>query len=571
VATAEQAPHVRRPDPPDWSPVAEDGGPPRSGAAAVVARAVVGLAVAAVLWWLGHRIPATVLVGVVSVLTAASLASPAVAAAVGRVVAAIERVAGLVLSFVLLGAVQLLVFTPLALVLRLVRHDPLALGRARDAPSLWRETPRRPGRPLHRRQFTYERPVTTAQDAPRGRLPLLRLRAAAGLVVLVLLADLAVGLVLHQLDRTSEAPSAGERASLLFRSDLAAGRDEPWVGALAREIDEVWYGKRFDPFLGWTLPDHRGPLLQVSQGVRRSYRPAPGPGRPIDVFFFGGSTTFGLFQRDEHTIPSEVARLAEADGLRLRVSNHGRMAYTNWQETLLLSELVAGGVVPDVAVFYDGANEILTQFRNGPHLEPGHQNELEYARRIGFSDDGGELVQQQEGSRLGNLSRSWRDVSAATWVTRRIRGAPTEQPPSTAPLTSPWVGDQRQQADVVGRSAAALHARGVGVARRLGDGYGFRTAFFWQPFLYTKPLVAGEEPARGSLGTDAEAWTKAYGVARDGLASRVADLSDALDGVRTPIMYDFVHTNEEGARVVARALYARLEPVLRQAARERSP
>jgi hypothetical protein len=568
VATAQQAPEVQRPDPPDWSPVPEGGGP-GSGVAGVVGRALVGVAVAALMWWLGHRVPAAVLLLVLVALTVASLASPGVAAAVERVIAAIERVAGHVLRFVLLGLVQLLVFIPLSLVLRLVRHDPLALGVPRDAPSLWRDTPRRTGRPLYRRQFTFEQ-AATAEGAVRGRLPLLRLRALAGLVVLVLLADLALGLVLHQLDQTSEAPAAGQRQSLLFRADVAAGRDEPWLPALAREIDEVWYGKRFDPFLGWTLPDHHGPLLQVSGGVRRSYEPARAPGRPLDVFFFGGSTTFGLFQRDEHTIPSEVARLAEADGLRLRVFNEGRMAYTNWQETLLLSELVAGGRVPDVAVFYDGANEVLTQFRNGPHLEPGHQNELEYARRIGFSEDGGELVQQQEGSRLGNLSRAWRDLSAATWVSRRVRGVPTEKPPSTAPLTSAWVGDQQQQADVVGRSAAALHARGVGVARRLGAGYGFRTAFFWQPFLYSKPLVGGEEPAKGSLGTDPEAWTQAYAVARKGLDPRVADLSDALDGVRAPVMYDFVHTNEQGARVVARALYERLEPVLRRAARERS-
>jgi hypothetical protein len=35
----------------------------------------------------------------------------------------------------------------------------------------------------------------------------------------------------------------------------------------------------------------------------------------------------------------------------------------------------------------------------------------------------------------------------------------------------------------------------------------------------------------------------------------VIDLSDALDGVRQPIMYDFHHTNELGARVMAGAIF----------------
>ena len=34
--------------------------------------------------------------------------------------------------------------------------------------------------------------------------------------------------------------------------------------------------------------------------------------------------------------------------------------------------------------------------------------------------------------------------------------------------------------------------------------------------------------------------------------------------MNTPIMYDFVHTNEIGAKAVARALYLRLRPKLRE-------
>jgi hypothetical protein len=42
-----------------------------------------------------------------------------------------------------------------------------------------------------------------------------------------------------------------------------------------------------------------------------------------------------------------------------------------------------------------------------------------------------------------------------------------------------------------------------------------------------------------------------------------------LDSTRKPLMYDFVHTNELGARIVAQAIYRRLRPQLLEAARER--
>jgi hypothetical protein len=49
----------------------------------------------------------------------------------------------------------------------------------------------------------------------------------------------------------------------------------------------------------------------------------------------------------------------------------------------------------------------------------------------------------------------------------------------------------------------------------------------------------------------------------------VVDLSAVLDAAGAPVMYDFVHTNEDGARMVARALYERLRPTLLRVAEER--
>jgi hypothetical protein len=552
--------------PPDWSPVPDPATAGRRPVVATAWRAAAGVVVAALLWWLGRESFALVLLTVLVLTTAASLLFPAVASVLDRVTRAIERGAGRVLSLVLLGAVQLLVFTPLSLLLRLVRHDPLALGLPANARSLWRPAPAARGRrPLYRRQFTYERPATEGPERGTDRLPLPRLRVVLGVVAMLALADVAIGAALHAWDHTGDARPAGPRHSLLLDPHAAAGRGKPWLGTLAGEIDQVWYGKRYDPYLGWTMPDFAGRYLHTAGGVRRSYEPSGGRGPgAVSVFFFGGSTMFGLFQRDEHTIPSDVARLAQADGIPIRVYNYGQMAYNNWQEQQLLEQLSSRGITPELAVFYDGVNELVNQFRLGPHTEPSQQEAREYAKRIGIGAATPATPGNGDDSPLTQLYHSWQDVSATTWLSRRLRGVPTETLPKTAPLVSPWAGDQQREALASGSDAASLLGRGVDVTRHFADSSGFRTVFFLQPFLYSKPAVPGEEHATGSLGTDPAAWKRAYAIARSKLKPPVVDMAGALDSVKAPIMYDFAHTNELGAAVVARALYDRLKPTLRQ-------
>jgi lysophospholipase L1-like esterase len=42
------------------------------------------------------------------------------------------------------------------------------------------------------------------------------------------------------------------------------------------------------------------------------------------------------------------------------------------------------------------------------------------------------------------------------------------------------------------------------------------------------------------------------------------DLGSALDGATGPVLWDFVHTNEEGARLSAQAIFDNLRPRLEQ-------
>lgn len=561
----EKASGPPREPPPDWSPVPE--APEHRGAsrAGVALRAAIALTMVVVLWRLGHGLAAGVLLTVGTSLTVASAVSPAFAARVARVEAAIQRIAGRGLRFVVLSLIQVFVFAPLALLLRIFRHNPLDPGGRPAEGSFWRPVPDRGARPLYSRPFTLERPPDGAAAAG-DRFPLARLRGVLGLLALIVLVDLALGAAVDALEG-GEGDGPGAQGSLMLYPDVGAGREEPWREQLGAEITDAWQRKRYHPFLGWTMARSDGRYVNVRRGIRRSYEPAGAQGRDaVKVFLFGGSTMFGMFQRDAHTIPSEFARLAEADGMPVRVVNFGRLAYANWQEVLLLEKLVSRGREPDLAVFYDGANELVAQFGQGHHSEPKSVLNKEIAARlaIGLTD------RQEEGSSFG-LFDSWADASAVHELAQRLGLAREPTRTGEPVLQSPWVGDQADRPELRGKSAASIHARGVDLASRLSDSYGFRSAFFWQPLVYSKRIEAGEDELVGSLGTDPAAWRTAYRSARSRLKAPVVDIAGALDSVREPVMYDFVHTNERGARAIAEAIYRRLRPQLRAIEAGRAP
>ena len=94
----------------------------------------------------------------------------------------------------------------------------------------------------------------------------------------------------------------------------------------------------------------------------------------------------------------------------------------------------------------------------------------------------------------------------------------------------------------------------------------FKADFFWQPTAFSKRLVDGEDFALRAVATDPDAWREATRTARAGLPPETVDLSTVWDRTDKPVMYDFVHSNELGARVVAEAIYRRLKPQLEEAA-----
>ena len=512
---------------------------------------VAPLVIVAGLWLLGAREVAVVVFLLAVGVTVVTSISPRARARFDRAAAWIAHHVGTVLTIVLLGLVQLVVFAPISLDAKLTRRDPMDPLANRKADSRWlaRSSAQRH---LERRQYadeSYRRAAvggTSPVGSPRW------IRGAVGTIALLLLADVGVGSAFVRLDRDDPAPLDGP----IFGFDPLAQEalaTQPRSNELMAELSEVGIG-RPDPFIGWRFGPgvtHESELVNIVDG-RRETLETDVAGEPTNVWLFGGSTLYGSGQSDDATIPSVLVRLAAADGLAIEATNFGHPAYAQWQQVQLLeAELTSGAELPDVVVFYDGFNDLTLQTQFGVHDEPTHL----------FFDAPATAVAPSP-SVASTVRTWWGEHSAAAIAIDRIRDGFGDEPTiriadvAAAPIDT-------IDPLAAGDGAVAIHRRGVDHVLALSEAYGFEVRFFWQPFLYTKdPLTPAETDLVGFPGYDTDVWLPMTERVRSTLREPVIDLSDALDDVDTSLFWDFVHTNEAGARFVAEAMYPHLIGVL---------
>lgn len=318
--------------------------------------------------------------------------------------------------------------------------------------------------------------------------------------------------------------------------------EPPIPAAFEDDDDGEWY-RRYVEDSGWAareevawrvLRDRRmldvsTRTLNVRDGARVSWTPPPCECERLTVWVYGGSTTFGLGQRDEHTIPSWLARAAWEEGLALDVVNRGMPGHAHWTEADRFAWDLTVEPAPDLVVFYDGVNEMwMTNYLNAPEtnhlwlaIEPTTEQILIEQRPSGEAPapDGAEV-----------------------------------KPHPTVP--------SRTDEDF-GRISAERYARAIGMSEAIARARGVPAQWFWQPSRVARPTI-DDEPHYDEEG---EAQMRdQYQAARDALPSHVVDLTDVFGDDREPYFWDDLHHDEDAARIIGRALFAELEPQLRQLA-----
>lgn len=130
----------------------------------------------------------------------------------------------------------------------------------------------------------------------------------------------------------------------------------------------------YKSYVGWRRAPFQGETMNVEGPYLQRRTTTEGASDAGKVFFFGGSTMWGLGSRDAETIPSYFAALT-----RTSAQNFGEDGWVAHQSLIMLIQLLQAGHRPDLVVFYDGVNDALQKCR--VEITPeAHERERDFDR-----------------------------------------------------------------------------------------------------------------------------------------------------------------------------------------------
>jgi len=305
----------------------------------------------------------------------------------------------------------------------------------------------------------------------------------------------------------------------------AAFAGDKWWPGYWHDLEFTLAPPVWNPYRRQPVQDVATNTINVTNGIRRSWHPPPCGCSRLAVWMYGGSTTFGVGQRDDHTVPSELAKRAWEDGIALDIVNRGVPGELLWQETQRFG-WDAFGDRPDLVIFYDGANDVGRAFPESVAADQVDETPLSPG--------------------IEELASAYQDDSRPSFAILDVpdgaRLLPRRQLVTLDPIDGATHSMSRYERS---RQASETIARGAEVPVR----------WFWQPTQFTRPI--SNEPHNSP---DADRETRElHEHARSLLSPKVTDLADVLDDYSDPMFWDGVHTNETAAAIVADAIYDSLQ------------
>ena len=357
---------------------------------------------------------------------------------------------------------------------------------------------------------------------------------------------------------------------------------------------ETTGGVGWRPYVYWRSTPYQGELYNIDGvGLRRTVQPPPsganGAEKRLRIFMFGGSTVHGQFARDEHTIPSRLAARLAADGISCEITNFGQLGYVSTQEVLALELELRQGNVPDLVVFYDGANDLTATLQNqvGGETINEHHRQAEF-RALSTPQASRLLPALLKSSTVGAVFAPRRDLMQIDpAITQRRERALTETKPGRKRIKdrmrrdggSPAQALVKIMIDDLNDETLRMYTGNMRIVHALRREYGFDVLWNWQPvvFLRAAPSDHEIELIRGSD------WLRQLSQALYARVQAAADQSAADEGVnllsevyylgtlfdvpewsRKTAFVDFVHTSEAANDTIAAALFDNVRRCCRQ-------
>jgi len=313
----------------------------------------------------------------------------------------------------------------------------------------------------------------------------------------------------------------------------------------------------WSPYVYWRREPFHGKYVNIDDnGIRRTTAPEPVPTEAnrskIKIAMFGGSTLWGTGVRDPFTIPSVLVKDLRKEGVTAEINNFGESGYVSTHGAITLLLQLQQGHIPDLVVFYDGANDTYSAYQQRVAGMP--QNEYNRAKEFNLSKPENfkqrmKVVLQAEAQRLSSarflnalLRRSgiWSQFSSTV---------------SASPLDNPASKSENLASGVV-----RTYMGSIDLVKALSEHYQFQYLFYWQPTIFEKiNLTKYENIQRREMQAAEPFFQETYELMRQSRLGEKSgrhfhDLSLIFSELREPVFLDFCHIGEAGNDIIAKRM-----------------
>ncbi|WP_046743960.1 SGNH/GDSL hydrolase family protein [Kordia zhangzhouensis] len=361
-------------------------------------------------------------------------------------------------------------------------------------------------------------------------------------LIIFLLLEIGLGIFYHYHDKSG----IDNNTERIIASGVYENLEDEEIKIIHRELreqDMIW-----EPYLHYRFKPMSGKHNTIyKNGLRKTANPSlKDSATAIKIFCFGGSTMYSSGARDEYTIPSELSKLIHQKfpEQNVEVTNFGCHGYTRATENIQLQRELIKKNIPDIVIFYDGVNEIISAHQNNEAGSPTNA----YNRKREFK------IAHSYKKRLKLVMTSSNLYRFITTLQRKL-------------FSGNAYIQLEARSDALATDIANNYIGLVQISKSMEQAYGFKVFNFLQPNIYSKKnLTEAEQNYYKEQEYYKNLYTLSYNQVRlDSLMIKdttFVDISDVFDTTEKTIYFDFCHTGEFGNQLVANKIFEHIQPLL---------
>lgn len=307
------------------------------------------------------------------------------------------------------------------------------------------------------------------------------------------------------------------------------------------ELDMAWA-----PYTHFKPRAYSGTFNTINaNGQRKTLNYNNSLSNPIRIFCFGGSTMYGIGSTDENTIPSILSKLLSKKypTRNFEVINFGIPGYSRDLESIQLKQELINNNIPDIVIFYDGVNEVLTAFQN---------------KRIDFPMNSSKRIMEFNSSQ--SYAKKAKLLIKSSYTMRMIRFLQKKLLKNRFSDTIDL--SQKLATKITDNFRSNLYYSG-----NLSKAYNYVELNFLQPTIFSKNQLSDyEEIMKKNEAYMSSFYDVTYKqIANDSIINNnvsYKDISQIFSTTNTTIFSDFCHTAEEGNTIVALEMLNEIDAAL---------